>query len=129
MTSAFELDPQYSLQIVQALANSAHENNELRLQATEQLKVAEKTKGYASALLKISGDVSLKTQFPIDINHAASIQFGRLVETHWKFKDKEQAEKVATSGFDYIILDEEDKQCVRENILNAILQQVTNKLI
>lgn len=71
--------------------------------------MAEKTKGYASALLKISGDVSLKTQFTIDINHAASIQFGRLVETHWKFRDKEQAEKVATSGFDYIILDEEDK--------------------
>lgn len=93
----------------------------MRQAATDSLKQAEKTPGYASALLKISGDSSLKDSHPnIDINHAASIQFGRLVETHWKFKDKEQAERVATSGFDYIILDEQDKQCVRENILDAI---------
>ena len=36
---------------------------------------------------------------------------------------------MATSGFDYIILDEEDKQCVRENIMSAIYQQFSNKLI
>jgi 2-keto-3-deoxy-L-rhamnonate aldolase RhmA len=79
--------------------------------------------------LRISGDPNLKDKYPIDINHAASIQFGRLVETHWKFKNKEHAERVATSGFDYIILDEEDKQCVRKNILEAIYMQASNKLI
>lgn len=125
----FNLDPQYAQQIVEALANSASENGELRQAATESLKQAEKTKGYASALLKISGDTTLKGAYPIDINHAASIQFGRLVDTHWKFKTKEQAESVATSGFDYTILDDQDKQCVRENILDAIYQQVSNKLI
>jgi hypothetical protein len=31
--------------------------------------------------------------------------------------------------FDYILLDEEDKQCVRENIMAAIFEQVQNKLI
>lgn len=71
----------------------------------------------------------MKDKYPIDINHAASIQFGRLVETHWKFKTVEQAERVATSGFDYIIIDEQDKQSVRKNILEAIYWQASNKLI
>ena len=73
MTSAFQLDPQYEQSLKEALANSANENNELRLAATENLKQVEKSLGYASALLKISGDTSLKDAYPIDINHAASI--------------------------------------------------------
>jgi hypothetical protein len=51
------------------------------------------------------------------------------VEIHWKFRDAEHAAKVATSGFDYILIDESDKQCVRENIMGAILSMVQNKLI
>lgn len=86
--------------------------------------------GYASALLTISGNKSLATgQFQIDINHAASIQFGSLVEIHWRYKDKEQAERISTSGFDYILLEEGDKQFVRENIMQAIYEQVQNKKI
>ena len=73
MTSAFQLDPQYEQSLKEALANSASENNELRLAATENIRHAEKSLGYASALLKISGDTSLKDAYPIDINHAASI--------------------------------------------------------
>ena len=84
---SFTLDPQYEQSLKEALANSASADDNLRAAATENLKQAEKSLGYASALLKISGDTSLKDAYPIDINHAASIQFGRLVETHWKFKD------------------------------------------
>lgn len=54
------------------------------------------------------------------MNHAASIQFGQLVEIHWKFKDAEHAAKLATSGFEFILIDEADKICVRENIMGAI---------
>jgi hypothetical protein len=82
--------------------------------------VAQKTPGYAGALLKISADTSLKGKYEVDVNHAASIQFGQLVEIHWKYKDKEHAEKVSTSGFDYILIDENDKQAVRENIMEAV---------
>ena len=41
----------------------------------------------------------------------------------------EQAEKIVSSEYEYILLDEEDKICVRENIMAAILEQVQNKLI
>ena len=58
----------------------------------------------------------------MDINHAASIQFGSLVDLHWKFHSHEQAKKVATSGFEYILLNESDKQFVRENIMQAIFE-------
>lgn len=51
------------------------------------------------------------------------------MEIHWKFKDPQQAQKLATSGFDYILIDEADKQCVRENIMDAVLAQVQNKKI
>jgi 2-keto-3-deoxy-L-rhamnonate aldolase RhmA len=51
------------------------------------------------------------------------------VEIHWKFKDAAHAEKVATSGFDFVLIDEADKQCVRENIMGAIFAQVANKPI
>ena len=47
--------------------------------------------------------------YDIDVTHAASILFGQRVEVHWKFKDKEHAERVATSGFEYVLLDEADK--------------------
>lgn len=65
----------------------------------------------------------------MDVSLAASIQFGRLVEIHWKFKDVEHAKKVSTSGFDYIILTEEDKEVVRNNIMGAIFEQIQNKPI
>ena len=123
------IDPAFEQKIISSLANSVNPNNQERNQAELSLKEAQKTPGYASALLKISADTSLKGQFNIDINHAASIQFGQLVEIHWKFRDAEHAAKVATSGFDYILIDEGDKQCVRENIMGAIQSQVQNKPI
>jgi len=52
-----------------------------------------------------------------------------LVEIHWKFRDQEHAKKVAASGFEYILLAEEDKQWVRENIMGAVKEQVQNKPI
>ena len=86
--------------------------------------------GYASSLLKISADKQLASQYQqVDINHAASIQFGQLVEINLKYKNKEHAEKVATSGFDYVLIEDADKSWVRENIMNAIFEQVQNKKI
>lgn len=71
--SQFQLDPAIVQQIIHALANSVNPNNEERKQAEQSLKQAQHTPGYATALLKISGDQSLQGQFKIDINHAASI--------------------------------------------------------
>lgn len=125
---SFTLDPAIEQTIISALANSVNPNNEERKAAEASLKQAQHTVGYASALLKISGDQSLKGKFNVDINHAASIQFGQLVEIHWKFKDVEHAQEIS-GGIDFIVIDEGDKQCVRENLLGAMNEQVNNKPI
>jgi len=39
---------------------------------------------------------------------------------HWKFKDKAHAERVATTGFEFVLLDEADKEAVRENMMKAV---------
>lgn len=73
---SFQLDPAFEQKIVMALANSVNSDNETRKQAEQSLKESQHIVGYASALLKISGDQSHKGKYQIDINHAASIQFG-----------------------------------------------------
>lgn len=110
---AFNIDPAFEQKIISSLADSINPNNEQRQLAERSLQEAKFTPGYASALLKISADRSLEGKYAVDLNHAASIQFGQLVEVHWKFKNKEHAEKVSASGFEYILLDEGDKECVR----------------
>ena len=75
--------------------------------------------GFASTLLKISSDCSLANKYAIDVTHAAAIQFGRLVELHWRFRDQQQAHILA-GGQEFILLDEGDKQYVRDNIMAAI---------
>lgn len=69
----FNIDPAFEQKIISSLANSVNPNNEERKLAELNLKEAQKTPGYASALLKVSADMNLKGQFQIDINHAASI--------------------------------------------------------
>lgn len=55
--------PAFEQKIISSLANSVNPNNEERKMAEQSLKEAQKTPGYASALLKISADLSLKGQF------------------------------------------------------------------
>ena len=78
---------------MQALGNTGNPNNEERKQAEASLKTAEQTPGYTSALLQISGNKchTISRKFSININHAASIQFGRLITEYWKYDSKEQA--------------------------------------
>ena len=70
--------------------------------------------GYASALLRISGDKNIipdKKTFPVDINLAAAIQLGSLVKIHWIFKKIAtfHADKDAVPGFEYVLITEADK--------------------
>lgn len=36
---------------------------------------------------------------------------------------------MATAGFEYILLTEEDKECVRNNMMGAVMEQISNKPI
>jgi len=64
----------------------------------------------------------------IDINHAAAVQLGKIVDHHWKFNSEEQAKKVAVEGFDFIIFDQADKALVRDNLMRS-LYIATNRQI
>jgi importin-7 len=64
----------------------------------------------------------------IDINHAAAVQLGKIVDHHWKFTSEEQAKKVAVEGFDFIIFDQADKALVRDNLMRS-LYIATNRQI
>lgn len=114
--------------IVTALAQSLNPSNEARKQAEQFIKQAEKVPGYVASLLQISADPQFNAGQQMDINLAASVQLGKMVDYHWKFDTPEQAQKISVTGFDYIILDPQDKLLVRENIMQS-LHMATNKKI
>lgn len=84
--------------------------------------------GYVSSLLQISADPAFNAGQQIDINHAAAVQLGKMVDYHWKYTNAEQAAKISVVGFDFIILDPQDKVLVRENIMQS-LHMTRNKKI
>jgi hypothetical protein len=50
------------------------------------------------------------------------VQLGTIVEYHWKFYDVEQAKKISVKDFEFIILTENDKEYVRQNILAKMFE-------
>jgi hypothetical protein len=65
----------------------------------------------------------------VDVNHAAAVQLGKLVDYHWKFHSEEQAKKVSVEGFDYIILDLADKVLVRDNIMQSLYRTQNRQIV
>ncbi len=59
---------------------------------------------------------------------AAGVQLGLIVEYHWKYRDIEQAKKISVEGFDFIILDQQDKQTFRENIMSCLYKTQNKKI-
>ena len=70
-------------QLIQALLASTQPGAEVRQQAEQFIKQAQKQPGYLTALLNISG----MQEVPENSRLAAAIQLGLIVEQHWKFKD------------------------------------------
>jgi uncharacterized protein (UPF0210 family) len=61
------------------------------------------------------------------VRHSASVQLKNIIEHHWKFTDALKAKEVCEEGFDFIVISEEDKHQVRENIIQSIAMiQVKN---
>lgn len=54
---------------------------------------------------------------------AAAVQLGTIVEHHWKFLDETHAQKIAITGFQYVILDEAtDKHQLRMMIVQKMYE-------
>jgi hypothetical protein len=52
-----------------------------------------------------------------------------MTERHWRYRDPEQAKKISIDGFEWVIIPEEDKQVVRDNILEAMFKCQETKII
>ena len=127
------------VEVGEALGNLVDPRDETRKKAEAFLLEAQRKDGYATALLQISRDQSAnqaQVKFAIDINLAAAIQFGKFVESHWKFKNEAQAkkqvqmrQKIEGTTVDWIVMKEADKKFVRENIMEAIREWIENKKV
>ena len=108
----------------QSLAASLNPDQAIRRQAEQFLIEAQSRPDYCSALLEVSADNTIDHNLSL----SAAVQLGQLVDVHWKFHSAEQADKITVTGFNFIILSEEDKTYVRTNII-AKMFQCQNRLV
>lgn len=59
----------------------------------------------------------------INVCLAASIQLKNMIESNWRYQDKEHAEKISVLGVSYIIISTDDKTYIRDNILEFMYRQ------
>jgi hypothetical protein len=104
------------------LEHSLSPNNELRKKAEKYVYESMKMSGFTSAMLHISTNEKSNKGGNGKITQAAAIQFKNMSQTHWRFRDDTHARDACVDGFRFIIIGEEDKMFVRDNILELILQ-------
>ena len=71
--ASLNMQDEFIQKIIESLSQSINTDNEKRRVAEQTLTQAKHTAGYASALLKISGDKSLIGKCQVDLNLAAAI--------------------------------------------------------
>ena len=114
----------YIESLKQSLAASLSPDANLRQQAEQFLTESQQRDDYCSSLLEVSADASIDQNLSL----AAGVQLGQCIDYHWKYYSAEQAEKISVSGFQYIILSDNDKTYVRTNIVSKMFQ-CQNRLI
>lgn len=112
----------------QALDLSVSPDNDLRKQAEAFIIEGMETPGFIAAMLHISSNPDLNRDRKIDITQAAAIQFKNIVETHWKYKDDEYAKEMREDGYKVIIIPDETKTYVKDNILTAYINVHSEKV-
>ena len=105
----------------QALDLSVSSDNQLRKEAETFIIEQMETPNYIAIMLQISSNVDFNKDRKIDITQAAAIQLKNVVETHWKYKDDEFAKEMKEEGNKVIIIPDETKIYVRDNILLAYI--------
>ena len=95
----------FTVELANSLEASMSANQIQRKAAEEYITFAQKQVGYLVALLNISAAKEINPNVAI----AAAVQLGTLVEHHWKFRDESHAQSIAVTGFNYVIINEQDK--------------------
>lgn len=105
----------------QALDLSCSPDNDLRKQAEAFILEGMETPDYIAVMLQISSNPDYNRERKIDVTQAAAIQFKNVVEGHWKYKDDDYAREMKEDGNKVIIIPDETKNYVKENILTAYI--------
>mmetsp|Transcript_8250 Transcript_8250/g.9353 ORF Transcript_8250/g.9353 Transcript_8250/m.9353 type:complete len:95 (+) Transcript_8250:92-376(+) len=71
------------------------------------------------AMLQIASSLDYNKDRKIDVTQAAAIQLKNMAETHWRYKDDAYTQEMAEEGCKVIVITEEDKKYVRDNILQV----------
>ena len=108
-------------ELCNALENSLSPDNALRRNAEKIVFDSMAMNGFCSAMLHIATETKFMEGRKVNVAQAAAIQFKNIADIHWKFKSEAHAQDICSSGFRYIILAEEDKNYVKNNILELIL--------
>ena len=110
------MDAAFIESLKQSLAASLQPDANVRQQAEQFLIEAQQRQDYCSSILEVSADANLDQNLAL----AAAVQLGTMIDYHWKFFNPEQAERISTPGFRFIILSEPDKDYVRTNIVSKM---------
>jgi importin-7 len=100
-----------------ALDLSVSSDNTLRKEAETFLVESMEKPHFVVAMLQIASNPDYNANRNIDITQAAAIQLKNMAESHWRYKDDELSREMKEDGWRVIIIPEEDKQYVRDNIL------------
>ena len=119
------MDEEVILKLWDALEFSLSPDNELRRDAEKFVYDSMEMNGFWSAMLHIATHPQYKEGRRIDVTQAAAIQFKNMAEIHWRFKNETHARDVVVEGFRFIIIQNEDKEYIRTNIMSMLLE-VTN---
>ena len=104
---------------------------------------AAKLKGFLPFMLQITADPSVSllkeklrltnTQYKanrkVDVSQAASIQLKNVIDNNWRFKDLEHAKKFHDDGMMFILIDEQDKEYIRQNLLKVMAATSEEKIL
>ena len=100
-----------------ALELSISPDNQLRKEAETYIIESMEKPLFVVAMLQICSNPDYNKDRKIDVTHAASIQLKNMAENHWRFQDDEYTKEIREEGWRAIIISEDDKKYVRDNIL------------
>ena len=104
-----------------ALELSISPDNDLRKEAEKFIIESMEKPHFVVAMLQIASNPEFNKDRNADVTQAASIQLKNMAESHWRYKDDKLTQEMKEEGCKVIVIPDQDKQFVRENILTVYI--------
>ena len=102
---------------ITALEFSVSPDNSLRKEAETYIIDSMEKPHFVVAMLQIASNPEYNKDRKIDVTQAASIQLKNMAESHWRYKDDDFTREIREDGGRAIVISDEDKKYIRDNIL------------